>query len=64
LFFLKSNFYIRDNFKFQCDLLSIKKDVSLKGQVATMGACQKWHIFGYFSTKLGTFVDGHEKIII
>jgi hypothetical protein len=37
----------------------------LKGPVAANGACQKWHIlfFGYFSTKLGTSVDGHGKII-
>jgi hypothetical protein len=36
-----------------------------KGPVAANGACQKWHfIFGYFSTKLGTSVDGLEKIII
>jgi hypothetical protein len=29
------------------------------------GVCQKWQylIFGYFSTKLGTSVDGHEKNI-
>jgi hypothetical protein len=40
LVFLKSNFYVRDNFKFQCDPLSNKKDVSQRSN----GACQKWHI--------------------
>jgi hypothetical protein len=45
LFFLKSNFYVRGNFKFQCDPFSNKKDVSQsKGPVAANGACQKWHI--------------------
>jgi hypothetical protein len=38
-----------------------------KGPVAANGACQKWHTlyfsFGYFLTKLGTSVDGHEQII-
>jgi hypothetical protein len=36
-----------------------------KGPVAAIGTCQKWHvILGYFSSKLGTSVDGDEKIII
>jgi uncharacterized protein YbcC (UPF0753/DUF2309 family) len=42
--FLKSNFYVSENFKFQCDPFSNKKDVSHKGPVAANGACQKWHI--------------------
>jgi hypothetical protein len=41
-FFLRSNFYVSDSFKFQCDPFSNKKDVS---QMA-------YFIFGYFSTKL------------
>jgi hypothetical protein len=46
---------------------SVIKKMFHKGPVtANPGACQKWHnyfIFGYFSTKLGATVDGHEKII-
>jgi hypothetical protein len=49
---LKSNFYVSQNFKFQCDPCSNKKDVSQRS------SCRQ-----YFSTKLGTSVDGHEKII-
>jgi hypothetical protein len=37
---VKANFYVSENFKFQCDPFSNKKDVS----VAANGACQKWHI--------------------
>jgi hypothetical protein len=62
--FLKSNFYVSENFKFQCNPFINKKDVS------QMSSCRQWglsemayFIFGYFSTKLGTSVDGHEKII-
>jgi hypothetical protein len=60
--------YVSENFKFQCDPFSaVIKKMFHKGPVAANGACQKWHtkyfIFGYFSTKLGTSVDGHKKII-
>jgi hypothetical protein len=45
MFFLKSNFYVGENFKFQCDPFSNKKDVSKKVQLPPMGrACQKWHV--------------------
>jgi hypothetical protein len=35
-----------------------------KGPVAANLSEMAYFIFGYFSTKLGTSVDGHEKIII
>jgi hypothetical protein len=42
-----------------------------KKDVSQMSSCRQWglsemayFIFGYFSTKLGKSVDGHEKIII
>jgi hypothetical protein len=64
-FFLKLVFMSVRIFSFNA-IHSVIKKVFHKGPVAANGACQKWHyfIFGYFSTKLGTFVDGHEKIII
>jgi hypothetical protein len=45
---------------------SVIKKMFHKGPVAANGVCQKWHnfIFGYFSTDLGTSVDGHDKIIM
>jgi hypothetical protein len=43
--------------KFQCDPFSNKKDVS---QSPPMGLSE----MAYFSTKLGTSVDGYGKIII
>jgi hypothetical protein len=65
LVFLKSNFYVSESVKFQCDPFSNKKDVS------QMSSCRQWGLsemayfsFGYFSTKLGKSVDGHEQIII
>jgi hypothetical protein len=64
LVFLKSIFYVSENFKFQCDPFSNKKDAS-QGS-----SCRQWglsemasFIFGYFSTKLGSSIDEHEKII-
>jgi hypothetical protein len=63
--FLNSNFYVSENFKFQCDPFSNKKDVT------QMSSCRQWglsemayFIFGYFSTNLGKSADGHEHIII
>jgi hypothetical protein len=41
LFFLKSNFYVSDNFKFQYDPFSNKKYVSLKGPVADISHSRK-----------------------
>jgi hypothetical protein len=38
--FLKSNFYVSENFKFQCDPFS-NKNMFHKGPVAANGACQK-----------------------
>jgi hypothetical protein len=62
LFFLKSNFYIRDNVKFQCDPFINKKDVSQRSSCRQMNLSEMaYFILGYFSTKLGTSVDGHEK---
>jgi hypothetical protein len=62
--FLKSNFYVRENFKFQCDPFSNKKVVSQRSSCQCGLSEMAYFIFGYFSTKLGTSVDGHEKIII
>jgi hypothetical protein len=65
LVFHKYNFYVSENFKFQCAPFSNTKDVS------QMSSCRQWglsemayFIFGYFSTKLGAPVDGHEQILI
>jgi hypothetical protein len=54
---------VSENFNFQCDPFSNKKD----GPAAANGACQKWHILflDIFQRKLGTSIlDGHEKIIV
>jgi hypothetical protein len=56
--FLKSNFYVSENFKFQCDPFSNKKDVSQRSS-----CCQKWHILFLDIFQLGTSVDGQEQII-
>jgi hypothetical protein len=62
VFFLKSIFFCSEKFKFQNDPFS-----NLKGYpqrpFPNYGACHKWRIFGYFSTKLGPSVGGHEQII-
>jgi hypothetical protein len=44
---------------------SIIKNMFHKGPVAANGARSEmaYFVFGYFSTKLGTSIDGHEKII-
>jgi hypothetical protein len=66
LFFLKSNFDVSENSKFQCDPFSNKNDVSqIKGPVAANGACQKYHILfvDIFQRNFAS-VDEHEKIII
>jgi hypothetical protein len=42
LFFLKSNFYVSENFKFQCDPFRNKKDVSQRS------SCHQWHGIFYF----------------
>jgi hypothetical protein len=64
LAFLKSNFYVSDNFKFQWDPFSNKKDASQRSSCRQWGLSEMaYFIFGYFSTKLGTSVVGHEKII-
>jgi hypothetical protein len=64
LVFLKSNFYVGENFKFQCDPFSNKKDVSQRSSCHQWGLTEiAYFIFGYFSAKLGRSVDGHEKII-
>jgi hypothetical protein len=43
---------------------SKKKDVSQKSSCRQWGLSEMaYFIFGYFSTKLGTSVDGFEKII-
>jgi hypothetical protein len=46
---------------------SVIKKMFHKGQVAANGGGglseMAYFIFGYFSTNLGTSVDGHEKII-
>jgi hypothetical protein len=48
--FLKSIFYVSENFKYQI--------------MAIWGLSEMaYFIFVYFSTKLGTSVDGHETII-
>jgi hypothetical protein len=58
----KSLLFLKSNFFFRLTIHSIQKfkDVPFPNY----GACQKWEyfIFGYFSTKPGTSVDGHEKI--
>jgi hypothetical protein len=65
LFFLKSNFYVSENFKFQCDPFSNKKYVSQRSSCCQCGLSEMaYFIFRYFSTKFGTYVDGYEKIII
>jgi hypothetical protein len=44
---------------------SVIKKMFHKGPVAANEDCQiAYFIFGYFSMKLGTSVDGHAKIII
>jgi hypothetical protein len=60
LFFLKSNFYVSENFKFQCDPFSNKKRFFTKVQLPPMSEMLEMAYFmlGYFSTKLGTSVDG------
>jgi hypothetical protein len=64
LVFLKSNFYVGENFKFQCDPFRNKKDVSQRSSCCQWGLSEMaYFILGYFSTKLGTSVDGHEKIM-
>jgi hypothetical protein len=64
--FLQSNFYVSENFKFQCDPFSNLKDVSHKGTLPNLWGLSEmaYFIFGYFSTNLGISVDGHEQIII
>jgi hypothetical protein len=66
LVFLKSNFYVSENFEIQCDPFSNKKDVSQTSVSSRQWGLSKmaYFIFGYFSTKLGTSVDGHGKVII
>jgi hypothetical protein len=60
--FLKSNFYVSESFKFQCDPFSNKKDVSQTSSCRQWGLSEiAYFIFGYFSTNLGTSVDGNEK---
>jgi hypothetical protein len=62
--FPKSNFYVRENFKFQCDPFSNKTDVSQRSSCRRWGLSElAYFIFGYFSMKLGISIDGHEKII-
>jgi hypothetical protein len=45
---------------------SVIKNMFHKGPVAANGGLSEmaYFIFGYFSTKLGTSIDGHEQIII
>jgi hypothetical protein len=64
LVFLKSNFYVSENFRIQCDPFSNKKDVSQRSSCRQWGLSEMAYlIFAYFSTKLGASVNGHEKII-
>jgi hypothetical protein len=57
LVFLKSNFYVIENFKFQCDPFSNKKDVSQRSSCRQLGPSEMaYFIFGYFSAKPGTSV--------
>jgi hypothetical protein len=52
------------NFKFQYNPFSNLKDVSQRPISKLWGLSKMVHfIFGYFSMKLGTSGDGHEKII-
>jgi hypothetical protein len=49
--------------KFQCDPFSNEKDVSQRSITNLRGLSEMaYFIFGYFSTELGTSVDGLEKI--
>jgi hypothetical protein len=57
--FLKPNVYVGENFKFQCDPFSNKKDVSQRSSCRQLLSEMAYIIFGYFLTKLGTSVDGH-----
>jgi hypothetical protein len=64
LVFLRCNFYVSENVKFQCDPFSNQKDASQRSIYQLWGLPEMaYFIFGYFSTKFGTSVDGHEKII-
>jgi hypothetical protein len=52
------------NFKFKYDPFSNLKGVSQWSIPRLLGLSKMaYFIFGCFSTKLGTSVDGHEKII-
>jgi hypothetical protein len=63
-FFLNLIIYVSENFKFQCDQYSNKKDVSQRSSCRQWGLSEMANfICGYFSTKLGSSVDRHEKII-
>jgi hypothetical protein len=65
LVFLKSKLYIGENIKFHCDPFSNKKGVLQRSSCRQWGLSEMaYFIFGDFSTKLGTSVDLHEKIII
>jgi hypothetical protein len=57
--FLKSNFYVSENFKFQCDPFSNKRDVSQSSSCLRPRGLSEmaYFIWGYFPTKLGTSVD-------
>jgi hypothetical protein len=61
-FFLNHNFYVSENSKFQCDPFSNKKDISKRSSCHQWGLSEMvYFIFGHFSTKLGTSIDGHEN---
>jgi hypothetical protein len=52
------------NFKFKYDPFSNLKDVSQRSISKLWGLSKMaYFIFGYFLMKLGTSVDGHDKII-
>jgi hypothetical protein len=52
------------SFKIQSDPFSNQKDVSQRSITKLWGLSEMaYFMFGYYSTKLGRSVDGHEKII-
>jgi hypothetical protein len=64
VWFFLNQIFMSENFMFQCDPFSNKKDVSHRSSRRQWSLSEMaYFIFGYFSMKLGTSVDGHEKII-
>jgi hypothetical protein len=62
--FLNLIFSAVRNFKFQYDPFINLKDISQRSISKFWGLSKMvYFIFGYLSTKLGTSVDGHEKVI-